>query len=244
MASSPAAALPPVSSSAPAVAASVPVAPPEVVVSEPLPAPLFKIEPLQVATIPRPDAPVPDDVAAAVRRALQAIENASTGGVSVSAMDLTPPTVPVADLVTSSLVIAIDPVDVAPLVDQPSEPAPTTDPAAARELATGLASATAVPSAERSRTTAPVVAEVPARPAPLGFSPPTDDMRAEAVYARAVAEAEAAGATTGGADPLLARSGDQRGRASVVFVDEEVEESTERRSALRRLISNLRHKDD
>lgn len=76
-------------------------------------------------------------------------------------------------------------------------------------------------------------------------------MRAEAVYARAVAAARSA--TTDQVDPAPAETGgpmveapDQQepGRTPAVIVDHESEPAGERRGALRRLIDSLRHKDD
>ena len=56
----------------------------------------FTTEPMQIDRIPEPDAAVPDDVAAAVRRALQAIESAAEtpSSTAVSEMPLTPVALP------------------------------------------------------------------------------------------------------------------------------------------------------
>jgi hypothetical protein len=216
-------AAPPVVASAPVEESPSPsVEPPPMVAapaSVPTTAPLFSIAPLQVDELPAPDAAVPDDVAAAVKRALQAIENASTGRVSVPELAVTPVVLPELHLPSfdASTPATVDaPVPDASL-DEPAQDVP-----------------------------APVSApdSPPPTPAPLGFAPPTPDMRAEAVYERALAAARDASVATD--DPNRDQLRPAPGRASVVFVDDEPEPEPEadRRGALRRLISSLRHKDD
>jgi hypothetical protein len=113
---------------------------------------------------------------------------------------------------------------------------------------------------------APVLPTAPTATSFAGFAPPTLDMSAEAIYARATAqmEAEAMAAvpfdqtsvidadTPGDANPDAAQVTPEpaapAGVASVVFVDDEVpvasgDDSNERSSALRRLIGSLRRKD-
>ena len=77
-----------------------------------------------------------------------------------------------------------------------------------------------------------------------GFAPPTMATRAEVLYGQIADE------STGAADymvaPTLAETSTAGGVASVVFVDDPVEEGAggnERSSALRRLIGSLRRKD-
>jgi hypothetical protein len=191
------------------------------------PQPAFSIAPLQVDSLPEPDAAVPHDVAAAVKRALEAIENASTGRVSVPELAVTPITLPELHLPTTP-----DPVPRAEVAD-PTAPTPAAPPGPAGQPAGVLAPPPVDPA-----------------PAPLGFAPPTPDMRAEVVYERAITAARTTPAATTDVadDPTTDATDDETlpgpGRASVVFVDEEPEPAAERRGALRRLISSLRHKDD
>jgi hypothetical protein len=175
--------------------------------------PSFSIAPLQVDSLPEPDAAVPDDVAVAVKRALEAIENASIGRVRVPELGVASVSLP------ELRVLAVD--QEAPTVGGPtSAPTPPTPVADAPTADTPSAPA----------------------PEPLGFAPPTPDMRAEAVFERAIAAAR--GAPAAPVDPV---SEDPTppgpGRASVVFVDEHPEPAGERRGALRRLIDSLRNKD-
>ncbi len=201
----------------------------------PGPGPLgFTIEPLQIDQIPEPDAAVPDDVAAAVRRALQAIENAATRHphAAVPRLRVEPAVLP--DLTLTPPVA--NPTPISP--PTPSVESSNTPPPAAR-FAPGLA--------------APVPQPSPAvRNEPLGFAPPTVDMRAEAVYERAAALASPPSVTDPSvADPSVtdteraesASSHPEPGKASIVFVDDEDDIQSERRSALRRLIGSLRNKD-
>lgn len=171
--------------------------------------PSFSIAPLQVDSLPEPDATVPDDVAIAVKRALDAIENASTSRVRVPELGVAPVSLPELRLPSAD--------SENPTTGIPTPPDPVGD----------------VPAGDVSP--APV-------PAPLGFAPPTPDMRAEAVFERAVAAAQ--GAPEAPADPVSDEpTPPGPGRASVVFVDETPEPPSERRGALRRLIHSLRNKD-
>ena len=172
--------------------------------------PSFSIAPLQVDSLPEPDAAVPDDVAIAVKRALEAIENASTSRVRVPELGVAPVSLPE---------LRLPPAD--------SENPTTGIPTSTRDLVAD------VPTGDMSPAPAP---------APLGFAPPTPDMRAEAVFERAVAAAQ--GAPEVPADPVSDEpTPPGPGRASVVFVDETPEPTGERRGALRRLIHSLRNKD-
>jgi len=208
--------------------------PPDGVAELPAPDPSFSIAPLEVDALPEPDAAVPHDVATAVKRALQAIEGASTGRVSVP------------ELAVSEIALPdIDMPDAAP------ESAPDVAPRAAPS--TPVAPAAPPPDSPQPRPQPqPQWQPQPQpQPQPQGFAPPTPDMRAEAVYARAVAAARSE--TTDQVDPapegtagsmVEAHDQQQPGRAPVVIVDDEPEPAGERRGALRRLIDSLRHKDD
>ncbi len=186
-------------------------------------APSFSIAPLKIDALPEPDATVPDDVAVAVKRALQAIEGASTGRVSVPELAVTPISLPELRLPTAAA------------------SAPMTTIAAPERTGSVPPAEAPVPTA----AAAPAVA--PSQSAPFGFAPPTADMRAEAVYERAAAAARSAADSA--LDAPLAPDQESAshpgpGRASVVFVDDDPEPAAERRGALRRLIGSLRHKDD
>lgn len=195
--------------------------------------PSFSIAPLEVDELPEPDAAVPDDVAAAVKRALQAIESASTGHVSV-------PELAVSDISLPEITVS----DVAPAH---TASAPAADPPPPSPPSAALVEPAPVTS---DTDAAQPVEAVPTASGPGGFAPPTPDMAAEAVYARAVAAAHADASVRSEpdvADVPAAQPTDQPGpgRASVVFVDdEEPEPAADRRSALRRLISSLRPKSD
>jgi hypothetical protein len=175
------------------IAADDSLPPPTIPASLPAPgpaAPSFSIAPLEVDSLPDPDAAVPDDVAAAVKRALEAIENASAGPASVPELAVAPVTLPELHL------------------PEPSASRPTV-----------MGAPTAVP-------------------APRGFAPPTPDMRAEAVYARAAMAARTAGESTpDGSRPVP-------GQAPAESVEDRPAPEAERRGALRRLIASLRHKGD
>ncbi len=90
---------------------------------------------------------------------------------------------------------------------------------------------------------AATVSEAPAPDAPAaglgGFAPPTMAMRAEVLYGQMADDEVGA--------PVVAESSPADGVASVVFVDEPVEDGSgggnERSSALSRLIGSLRRKD-
>jgi hypothetical protein len=171
---------------------------------------------------------VPDDVAAAVRRAIAAIESASADTASIAPIEIDAPSVELSDGVVidtfdTELVVDTAPPATVPTVTEittqvPTVPVtlggfapPTMDMAAeaiyAREAA-------AIEAAEMSLSAEPTLAEPPAL-------------------------AEAA--------PMLEATPANQGVASVVFVDDEPvaesDDSNERSSALRRLIGSLRRKD-
>jgi len=172
--------------------------------------PSFSIAPLQVDSLPEPDAAVPDDVAIAVKRALEAIENASTSRVRVPELGVAPVSLPELRLPAAD-------------VAAPTTGVSTSTPGLVADVSAG------------DMSPAPASA-------PLGFAPPTPDMRAEAVFERAAAAAQ--GAPEAPADPASEEpTPPGPGRASVVFVDETAEPAGERRGALRRLIHSLRNKD-
>jgi hypothetical protein len=91
---------------------------------------------------------------------------------------------------------------------------------------------------------APTVQPPAEAPAGLGgFAPPTMEMRAEVMYAQMEAEV-----SSGEAAAVRTESSPSSGVASVVFVDDPADDSSEdggdeRSSALRRLIGNLRRRD-
>ena len=171
----------------------------------------FMIEPLRIDRIPEPDAAVPDDVATAVRRALQAIETASSRPASASVPELHLSPLALPELSAPSIT--------APVVAAPAPAVEAMPP-----------SAVPVPSAAQ-----------PSAGERMGFAPPTMDMRAEAVYERAAAEAPA--------DAMLAEEivlevesshPETDGPAVAVVVDDA---AGERQGALRRLIGSLRSDD-
>jgi hypothetical protein len=176
---------------------------------------------------------VPDEVAAAVRRAIAAIESASAEPAAIAAIDIDAPSVDVFD----GVVVDTFDTDTFDIAD------------------TGLAEDAVSVAAPVQITT-----QVPTVPATLGgFAPPTLDMAAEAIYAREAAAIEAADIALAGEHALAAPSLEavvapvtetaaapvNQGVASVVFVDGEpvAESGDERNSALRRLIGSLRRKD-
>lgn len=158
---------------------------------------------------------VPDDVADAVRRAIAAIETAS----------VTAPSAPVAEPVSDEPVV-VDTFDSDLDLDADTEEDTRADTAITTQV----------------EIVAPPE-DVEPSPAPAGmgaFAPPTMDMRAEVMYARAEeAAAEPAGSN---AEPSLPTPS----AASIVVDDEPEREDgsgNERTSALRRLIGGLRRKD-
>ena len=184
---------------------AVPVSALSAIVPEPTP----ELAPtaMHVESLPEPDSAVPDDVASAVKRALAAIEQATTGRAAVTELSLAP--------------IALSELRLAPT---PS-------------LRSTAPEVTAAPSAEAIAT-----AVVPAPAAPLGFAPPTPDMAAEAIYARAAAAAAVeAGAASG---PVPATSVEQSSGEPGSATPGIQEPAQGRRSALRRLIGSLRGRDD
>ncbi len=198
---------------------------------------------IRLDTLPEPDAEVPDDVADAVRRALAAIERAAgastelTGSTSLPELEIQPVELPDLSLPTRDDAAVSD-------ADTTSEIRPF-EPTSIDELLG--TSPVATPAADLDRpeqvdeTPAPEespAATALAAPAASAFAPPTPDMRAEAIYARAAEQATTPVVEdeTDVADELP-----EPGRASVVFVEDE-DEAAERTGALRRLISSLRRK--
>lgn len=190
----------------------------------------FAMSQIVVDSVPAPDAAVPDDVADAVRRALRAIESAAIEPATLSQIDLAPLTLP--DLKLPALADAPAATDADSLL--------ATD---ASVVASELAPA---PAATRASALLPTEVPIATTPAPQslsGFSPPNADMRAEAVYARAAAEAtanslgEPEAAQPPAIEPELAP---EPGQASVVFLDEDDDAGKSRKGALRRLIASLR----
>lgn len=170
---------------------------------------------------------VPDDVAAAVRRAIAAIEMVSGEVPMITPMEVDsgPESSDNSDMGNFDMgtfePATFDPATFEPT---PSEPAPS-EPAGLDTVA------------------ADQVATVEAAPSAFaGFAPPTMAMSAEVMYAQveeaAIAQADAAVEIP---QPSLASTG----VASVVFVDDEPSGGSgdERSSALRRLIGSLRRKD-
>ncbi|MEP4649409.1 MAG: hypothetical protein ABJ314_04455, partial [Ilumatobacter sp.] len=139
----------------------------------PGPGPLgFTIEPLQIDQIPEPDAAVPDDVAAAVRRALQAIESAAARPrpATVSSVELAP-------VVPPELALAPPTATPAPAPTPSQAPTPARAPAATETPTPAAFEAPnfAPPTALSAPTPlAPAAQPSPAaRNEPLGFAPPT-----------------------------------------------------------------------
>jgi hypothetical protein len=167
-------------------------------------------EPLHVDHLPAPDAAVPNDVAAAVRRALQAIDEASLRRDSIPR-----PRVPIS----------------LPRLEVPSVPArQLSQSPELRQPPQSLAE--------------PLAALIVEPDPPVGFAPPTMSMRAEVMYEQQI---EAQALPVDGDDDEFAMvpeaSSREPGKASVVFVDEQPTDTTERRGALRRLIKSLRNGD-
>jgi hypothetical protein len=169
---------------------------------------------------------VPDDVAAAVRRAIAAIEMVSGEVPMITPMEV------------DSAPESPDSSDMGNFDMGTFEPA-TFDPAT-------FESTTFEPATVEPATVEPadvVVAQVEAAPSAFaGFAPPTMDMSAEVMYAQVEAAAIAhADVAVEIPQPSLASTG----VASVVFVDDEPSGGSgdERSSALRRLIGSLRRKD-
>lgn len=183
--------------------------------------PAFSLQPLVLDSFPAPDVAVPDDVAGAVKRALLAIENASTNQVAMPEMHLAPITLPA--LALPSVTDAAAPSDA--FSAAPVEPVANPPTLAADAFA-------ATPAGEAT----------PA-PAPLGFAPPTLAMRAEAVYERAVTAQVDPSVVAEAIVGDVTASHPEPGKASVVFVDDDVTAKSERRGALRRLIGSLRNND-
>jgi hypothetical protein len=205
----------------------------------------FAMPQIIVDSVPAPDAEVPDDVANAVRRALQAIENAAVSPASLPQIDLEPLTLPDLKLPTLD--------DSARADDQSS---PASRPAAAHLDAVVQTAPLVVTSAAETEpvTTTPLAPgtqqvaataplQAPAPTAMSGFAPPSADMRAEAIYARAAAAATSQTALGESTETSQPHPTPEPGQASVVFVDEEDDDGSSRKGALRRLIGSLRKSD-
>jgi hypothetical protein len=177
------------------------------------------LEPLFVDQLPAPDAAVPDDVAAAVRRALKAIDEAALRR----------------DAIPQHRLAAALPRLVMPTFTNPSAQVLSTEPT--------IEPAIASPESELS-------SPQPVPPPPLGFAPPTLDMRVEAIYEREIAERLIADDTQtdeSSFEMVPEASHREAGKASVVFLDDEPTDATDptaRRGALRRLIKSLRNTVD
>jgi hypothetical protein len=159
---------------------------------------------------------VPDDVAAAVRRAIAAIEMVSGEVPMITPMDVD--STPAAVAVDTSDMGTFQPATFDPVTFEPTSPFDTV-------VTSQVATVEAAPSGFS------------------GFAPPTMDMRAEVMYARAD---EAAIAQADEAVEISQPSLVSTGVASVVFVDDDEPaggSGDERTSALRRLIGSLRRKD-
>jgi len=169
---------------------------------------------------------VPDDVAAAVRRAIAAIEMVSGEVPMITSMevDSAPESSDSSDMGDFDMG-TVEPATFEPATFDPATFEPTT-----------VEPATVEPADV-------VVAQVEAAPSAFaGFAPPTMDMSAEVMYAQVEAAAIAhADVAVESPQPSLASTG----VASVVFVDDEPSGGSgdERSSALRRLIGSLRRKD-
>ena len=199
---------------APAADLPAPVASPTTPLTTPSTvAPTFSIAPLRIDALPEPDAAVPDDVAAAVKRALQAIEGASTGRASVPELSLTPIALPDPDSIRT----------------RPPEQSPAPQPSVAPQPAAPTAGPVAAP---------PVAA--PPAPVPLGFAPPTPEMRAEVMYEQAAAAARPTAHTAPAPTAPAPTIQDTPDTPATLAPPS----STERRGALSRLIGSLRHQDD
>lgn len=155
---------------APALAAPTPVSAPAPDIAEP--ASLgFTMKPLQIDRIPEPDSAVPDGVAAAVRRALQAIENATSTptATAVPELHLTPVALPELSMPTPS---AAPPM--APTAPQAASPAPVAPSAPAPAQPLGFAPPTMATSAEAVYERAAAQAAAPvAAPPPAAEAVPT-----------------------------------------------------------------------
>ncbi len=195
---------------------------------------------VRLDALPAPDADVPDDVADAVRRALAAIEQATEASPLSSPhrlpkLTISPAEVPdvrpsqleeVAERHTTdeptSRIMPIERTSIDELLGTPSTqvPAPTASPeptVAEPNVAEPTSDVDPTASA-RSQTSS--MGGAPTAPAAGAFAPPTPDMSAEAIYARAAEQVESV-----------------PGPSAVPPADDD-----ERTSALRRLIGSLRRK--
>jgi hypothetical protein len=201
----------------------------------------FAMPQIVIDSAPEPDADIPVDVADAVRRALRAIENAAVEPASLRQIDLEPLTLPEITLDSLDEQQSVAPVDVAPVrpVSTVDAPAPAAEHDTTRENTTLEQSASVAGVAPQ-----PATFEAPSPEPVSSFAPPSSDMRAEAIYARAAAEATAPAVHTAPAEsavqPQLAP---EPGQASVVFLDDDDDSGRARKGALRRLIGSLRRAD-
>jgi hypothetical protein len=199
----------------------------------------FAMPQLRIDTPPGPGADVPDDVADAVRRALQAIEQAATQPRPLPQIDLAPITLPELRLPTLGESTETDAAQ--PMIErsaEPIEPTPSSVAPAPAPSDEQPADTAPTPSAAPPVDIAPAVEPATVATAAGSFAPPTADMSAESVYERLAAEQVAA-------EPAAAvpAPAPEPGQASVVFLDEEDADSSTRKGALRRLIGSLRRGD-
>lgn len=237
----------------------------------------FAMPQIVIDNAPEPDADIPVDVADAVRRALRAIENAAVEPASLRQIDLEPLTMPqitLDDTDTADTADTDGPTAAhvgSPVVAEPSplDSTPTIVSGTTSAVVNGAAptvvngstptSVAAPASLDEHTPTTPAPTEQPVgfdAPAPQpmsSFAPPTSDTRAEAIYARAAAEATSNDSATRSntalgnmtIDSMAVESAAQPepGQASVVFLDEDDGGGTSRKGALRRLIGSLRRSD-
>lgn len=200
--------------------------------------------PAVVEELPPPGASVPEDVAAAVRRALTAIEAVSAGSTTRSTLPPVDPDDLVVGAATGDTLPPPVPFEPPPpeAVASPASFAPPTPETSAESLY-GL---TAPPSTLRAPVSGPA--------AGAAVEAPASGPAVEARVAGPAVDGEAAPSSTVPAAPLphpvaepaeLAAPStpapDGGARPPVVFLDDEIEED-ERAGALRRLISSLRRK--
>ncbi|MGB3736616.1 MAG: hypothetical protein WA964_16775 [Ilumatobacter sp.] len=146
----------------------------------------FTIEPLQIDRLPEPNAPVPEEVSAAVRRALEALGSETPRATNTRLPDvdftsLETPNSSVPSNTDDPLLQHAPQVDTPPAPNPPAPNPPAPNPPASIQPA--ASQPPPLPPAPASAdTSSPAVA-------PLGFAPPTMDMRAEVVYERASARA-------------------------------------------------------
>ncbi len=186
------------------------------------------LSPAVVEEIPDPDAAIPDDVAAAVKRALQAIDEASSQPIVIPRMELSPILLPQIDTL-------------APIPDDDPVAAPSPQPAQAQPQPQpmGFAPPTVAMRAEAiyERQASELAAQ---RAAAQQADVPTPTAAPEAAAAPAPAAAPATDAAPGAgpaptAEPIA--SADPAGDAPAASAND-------RSGALRRLIGSLRKQDN